>query len=199
MRGRVAAVMAVLVVVAVAVSAAAVVLLPDGSDGPHLSVPGGPSSSSAPPASTQPSKPGNTLTPCPRRDAERLTVLTLNLHAGRTKAGRLDLERVASELRSWDADLVLLQEVDRGRRRSDGVDQMRWLARRLGFEAAYGATDRSRPGSNGNGILSRWPITDVRLRDLPRAPGYFRRGLVRATVDVRGREIDVFSTHLDHA
>jgi endonuclease/exonuclease/phosphatase family metal-dependent hydrolase len=128
-----------------------------------------------------------------------VTVLSLNLHAGRTKAGVLDLGRIASELRSWNADLVLLQEVDRGRRRSDQVDQTQWLARRLGFEAAYGPTDRSRLGSNGNGILSRWPITDVRLSDLPRARGYFRRGLVRATIDVRGQQVDVFATHLDHA
>lgn len=150
-------------------------------------------------ASEQPTEGGMTLEQCPRQDVERVTVLSLNLHAGRTKAGRLDLGRIASELRAWDADLVLLQEVDRGRRRSDEVDQTRWLARRLGLEAAYGPTDRSRLGSNGNGILSQWPITDVRLHDLPHAPGYFRRGLVRATIDVRGQQVDVFATHLDHA
>ena len=151
------------------------------------------------PTSLEPTQGGTTLEPCPRRDAERLTVLSLNLHSGRTKAGRLDLGRVSSELRSWDADLVLLQEVDRGRVRTDEVHQTRRLAARLGYSWVYGPTRRFQPGSTGNAVLSRWPTVDVRIRSLPWSPGYYRRGLVRATVDVGGREIDVYSTHLDHA
>lgn len=179
--------------------AAAVLLLAGCTPAPPSSESTEPPGPAPTPTSAQTTEGGTTLEPCPRRDAQRVTVLTLNLHAGQTKAGVLDLGRIASELRSWDADLVLLQEVDRGRRRSDEVDQTQWLARRLGFEAAYGPTDRTRLGSNGNGILSRWPITDARVRALPRAPGYFRRGLVRATIDVRGQQVDVFATHLDHA
>jgi endonuclease/exonuclease/phosphatase family metal-dependent hydrolase len=154
-----------------------------------------PSPSVVPP---QPSEPGATIEPCPRGDTARLTALTLNIHGGRTKSGVLDLERVATELRAWDADVLLLQEVDRGRDRSDRVSQAAWLGDRLGLGWAYGATRRLRPGSSGNAVLSRFPVVDTRLRSLPRLPGLLRRGLVQVTIEVDGREVDVISTHLDH-
>jgi len=146
----------------------------------------------------QPSEPGGTLEPCPGGDTARLTALTLNIHGGRTKVGVLDLERVAAELRAWDADVVLLQEVDRGRERSDLVAQAQWLGDRLGLDWAYGATRQLQPGTSGNAVLSRFPVVDTQLRSLPRLPGLLRRGLVQVTIDVDGREVDVISTHLDH-
>jgi endonuclease/exonuclease/phosphatase family metal-dependent hydrolase len=148
--------------------------------------------------SSDPTTSEPTPSPCASDDAVRLRAMSLNLHGGRTKAGRPQLGRIATELRAWDADLVLLQEVDRGRERTGGVDQARWLARRLGFESVYGPTRRLRPGSTGNAILSRWPLADVAVDPLPHTRGAYRRALVRATVDVRGREVDVFVTHLDH-
>lgn len=149
-------------------------------------------------APSQPSEPGTTLEPCPGGDTTRLTALTLNIHGGRSKAEVLDLERIAAELRAWDADVVLLQEVDRGRERSGFAAQARWLGRALDLESAYGATRRLRPGATGNAVLSRFPIVASRSRVLPRPPGLFRRGLLQVTLDVGGREIDVMSTHLDH-
>jgi endonuclease/exonuclease/phosphatase family metal-dependent hydrolase len=41
-------------------------------------------------------------------------------------------------------------------------------------------------------------VVDTQLRALPRQVGTYRRGLARATVDVDGQHVDVFSTHLDH-
>lgn len=154
-----------------------------------------PATSVAPP---QPSEPGGTLEPCPRGEPTRLTALSLNIRAGRTNAGVLDLERIATELRAWDADVVMLQEVDRGRERSDLLAQARWLGERLGLGWAYGPTRRLRPGTTGNAVLSRFPVTEVRALPLPRLPGLYRRGLLQVTLDVDGREVDVMSTHLDH-
>lgn len=202
MRGRIAALTAVAAVVVVAVAAAALVLLPDDSPDPGRSGPAmiSPATDDTPTSSqpTQPTRSGPTLSLCPRGHAERLTVLSLNIHAGRTKAGRLRLGKVASELREWDADLILLQEVDSGRGRTGGVDQARRLARALGYSSAYGPTRRFRAGSTGNAVLSRWPVADVGRRALPREPGTYRRGLVRVSLEVAGQEIDVYSTHLDH-
>ena len=205
MSGRVAAVVSVLVVLGVATVAAAVVVLPretadPGTGAARISTAPAPSdpATPAPTRRTQSTRAGTTLEPCPRSAAQRLTVLTLNIHSGRTKAGRVELGRLASELRSWDADLVLLQEVDRGRERTDGVDQARRLAGRLVYSHVFGPTRQFRPGSTGNAILSRWPVVDTRLRALPREVGTYRRGLARATVDVDGQQVDVFSTHLDH-
>ncbi len=206
MSGRIAAVLSVVVVLGVAAVAAAVVLLPREQADPgltgaaRLSTAPAPTNPATPPPTrrTQTTQAGTTLEPCPPSEAQRVTVLTLNIHSGRTKAGRLEFGQLASELRTWDADLVLLQEVDRGRERTEGVDQARRLASRLGYSHVYGPTRRFRPGSTGNAVLSRWPVVDTRLRALPREVGTYRRGLVRATVDVGGQQVDVFSTHLDH-
>ena len=164
--------------------------------------PAGDPSPSATPTPTvvppQPSEPGGTIEPCPRGNSARLTALTLNIHGGRTNAGVLDLERVALELSAWDADVVLLQEVDRGRARSDEVTQAQWLGDRLGLDWAYGPTRRVKAGSSGNAVLSRFPVVDSRLRSLPRLPGLYRRGLVQLTVDLAGQEVEVMSTHFDH-
>ncbi len=206
MSSRSAAVLSVLVVLGVAAVAAAVVLLPRDQADPgltgaaRLSTAPAPTNPATPsPSRTQSTRAGATLEPCPRSEAQRVTVLTLNIHSGSTKAGRLELGQLASELKSWDADLVLLQEVDRGRERTGGVDQARRLAGRLGYSHVYGPTRRFRPGSTGNAILSRWPMVDTQLRALPRKVGTYRRGLARATIDVRGQHVDVFSTPLDHS
>lgn len=185
-------------VVAVAAAAVVAVVVSD-RQAPPASPP--PTAGSQPPDAVpaQPTAPAETLSPCPVPGRVSLTVLTLNVHAARTKAGRLDLSRVASELRAWRPDVALLQEIDRGRRRSDLVHQARWLGRRLGMEVAFGGNNRARPGISGNAVLSRHPILSSRNRRLPRHPGRYRRGLLRATLDVSGREVDVFSTHLDHA
>ena len=123
----------------------------------------------------------------------------LNIHSGRARDGSLDLATVASELRAWDADVVMLQEVDRGRERSDFAAQARELGERLGLDHAYGPTRQLRPGTTGNAVLSRFPVREIRNRALPRLPGLFRRGVLVATIDVEGREVEVMSTHLDHA
>lgn len=156
--------------------------------------PGSPST-----APGQPRTPGHTLGPCPAHEPAELTVLTLNIHAGRTKDGRLDLAEVARELRAWDADVVLLQEVDRGRERSDFLDQSRWLGARLGMGAEFVPTRRLRPGTTGNAVLSALPVLSSSRHALPRLPGLMRRGLLRVTVDVSGHRVDVLTTHLDHA
>ncbi|QZY28265.1 endonuclease/exonuclease/phosphatase family protein [Nocardioides coralli] len=194
---------ALVVLVAVAVVVTAVVAGLAAADRPTPSPP--PPAPSADPDEPPPTTPGQetaagaTLAPCPLPARADLTVLSLNIHAGRTKAGRLDLGRVAAELRAWDADVVLLQEVDRGRRRSDGVDQARWLGRRLGMDAVFGPGRRARPGASGNAVLSRYPIVTSGNQRLPSRAGLYGRGLVRATIDVDGRRVDVFSTHLEHA
>ncbi len=110
----------------------------------------------------------------------------------------LDLDRIATELEAWDADVMMLQEVDRGRARSGFRDQARSLGRRLGLDWAYGPGRRLDPGATGNAVLSRFPLLRTQNRRLPRLPGLIGRGLLRATIDVDGREIDVLSTHFDH-
>jgi hypothetical protein len=64
----------------------------------------------------------------PQADCE-LSVMTYNIQHGAGEDDRLDLRRIADEIRSGGVEVPALQEVDRHwSARSDFVDQAQWLA-----------------------------------------------------------------------
>ena len=140
----------------------------------------------------------------PTLGSRTVNVVSFNIHFGR-KDGRSTLEPIAAALRTWDADVVLLQEVDRFRRRSGFRDQPAWLADRLGMNHAYGANVLRRAEGAGQprseyglAILSRYPIVDKANTRLPNRPGLEQRGLLRARIDIDGWLLDVYNTHWQH-
>ncbi len=81
-----------------------------------------------------------------------LRLVTWNICSGRTRAGdRFDLDLTLAALRSLDADVVALQEVDRFLPRSGNVDQAGALAAALGMEACYAPAQLGVPA----GLASR--------------------------------------------
>jgi endonuclease/exonuclease/phosphatase family metal-dependent hydrolase len=85
-------------------------------------------------------------------------VLVWNVHAGADASGIDNLARVAARIRAEGADVVLLQEMDRGVARSHRVDQPATLARLTGLHAAFGKSLDYQGGEYGVAVLSRWPI-----------------------------------------
>jgi endonuclease/exonuclease/phosphatase family metal-dependent hydrolase len=69
-----------------------------------------------------------------------IRVLVLNMHAGKDAQGADNLERVADLVKTTRADLVLLQEVDRGTARSGQVDQIDRLASSTRYPPAFAAS-----------------------------------------------------------
>jgi endonuclease/exonuclease/phosphatase family metal-dependent hydrolase len=109
--------------------------------------------------------------------AERsVRVLVYNIHAGKDAAGVDNLAGVAALVRETRADLVLLQEVDQGTRRSGNVDQPAVLAERTGFHVAFGSALDYDGGEYGVAMLSRWPIVSDTLIHLPVEPPQQRAG-----------------------
>jgi hypothetical protein len=108
--------------------------------------------------------------------------------------GRLDLESAARLIAGARADVVLLQNVGRGRPASGTTDTPGWLARRLAMHLIWG------PGADsqtGNAVLSRLPIRSSGIGRLPQAGGVRVPGYVWARVEVGGgRSVDVWSTRL---
>lgn len=80
---------------------------------------------------------------------------TYNIHAGFNEFFHYDLEAIANTIQQSGANVVLLQEVEAGRMTSFGVDQPLWLARRLGMDRRYLATNE---GLHGLATLSNIPI-----------------------------------------
>jgi endonuclease/exonuclease/phosphatase family metal-dependent hydrolase len=126
-------------------------------------------------------------------------VLTYNIHHGEGLDGRFDLPRLAGIINSASADLVALQEVDRGTKRASGVDQLAEIGRLTGMFTAFGKAMDYQGGEYGVGVLARAPIRRVANRRLPGSPD--REPRTALTVDVDppewGPRVQFTTTHLD--
>jgi endonuclease/exonuclease/phosphatase family metal-dependent hydrolase len=111
-------------------------------------------------------------------------IATFNILHGRSpEDGRVDVDRLAAAVKSLDADVLGLQEVDRDQPRSMGADLTAVAAEAMGapehqFVAALAgtpggtwmaATGDEQPGSATYGIalLSRFPVVSWRVVRLP--------------------------------
>jgi endonuclease/exonuclease/phosphatase family metal-dependent hydrolase len=97
----------------------------------------------------------------------KLRVMSYNIRWGLGTDGRYSLERVAEVIREAGADLVGLQEIERGSPRSRFRDQPALLGRMLEMEVAFGANLRLGGWRFGNALLSRFPLRRFRNVPLP--------------------------------
>jgi endonuclease/exonuclease/phosphatase family metal-dependent hydrolase len=134
-----------------------------------------------------------------RVDPVGVRVLTYNIHHGEGLDGRFDLPRLADIMNGAEADLIALQEVDRGTRRASGVDQLAELARLTGMHAVFGKAMDYQGGAYGVAVLSRAPVRQVRNRRLPGSPEREPRTALTVDVDIseRSPRIQFTTTHLD--
>ncbi|MEO8578014.1 MAG: endonuclease/exonuclease/phosphatase family protein, partial [Gemmatimonadales bacterium] len=137
-------------------------------------------------------------------DKTALRVLVYNIHAGKDAKGVDNLVRVARIVRDTKADIVLLQEVDKGTTRSGNVDQVAELKRLTGYNGVFGKTLDYQGGDYGIAILSRWAITNDTLIHLPVEPPQFRsnvsyepRGALRVVIQSPLGLLRVVNTHID--
>ena len=160
--------------------------------------------SKAPPKAPGPTKPAAHPAPPEQTcvsggEQTQLTFLTFNIHSARAPDDSVQLSTIGDELASWKADVILLQEVDRGRLWSGQVDMPAVLADRLDMTWTFGANvRRSATNQYGTAILSRYPITSSTNLPLPAPPGTQQRGLLRAVIDVGGTPMSVYVTHLEN-
>lgn len=96
-----------------------------------------------------------------------LRVMTYNIRWGLGADGRYRLDRIAAVIQESGADLIGLQEIERGSPRSHFRDQPARLARLLGMEVAFGPNLRLGTWDFGNALLSRLPIRRWRNVPLP--------------------------------
>ena len=112
----------------------------------------------------------------------------------------LGLAAVADLLRAQDADLIALQEVDRGCTRSGGDDQARWLGEALGMSWGFARAIAWEGGDYGVALLVKPALIGGRpLRVTSFAlPGGSGPGEEpRVLLGARAAGLRVFVTHLD--
>ena len=133
-----------------------------------------------------------------------LRVLCYNIHYGQGNDGRYDLERLAAVISKANPDLVALQEVDVGVKRSARVHQARRLGELTGLAVRYGPTQHYEGGLYGNAVLTRLPILDVAIHPLPYTEPTseqvtYPRGAIAVTVrGSSGQPLRFVSTHFQH-
>ncbi|BBK31640.1 endonuclease/exonuclease/phosphatase family metal-dependent hydrolase [Stella humosa] len=126
-------------------------------------------------------------------------ILTYNVHRCRGGDGRLSPARIAEVIASAKPDIVTLQEVDVGRRRSDHVDQANEIARELGMQMHFHPAFHVLEERYGDAILTAHPSRIVHAANLPglqHYPGMEARGALWAAVEIDGRELQVVNAHI---
>jgi endonuclease/exonuclease/phosphatase family metal-dependent hydrolase len=95
-------------------------------------------------------------------NGQTLKIMTYNIHVGQDAANKDQLKNMADFIKSSKADIVGLQEVDSVCNRSGKVDQMKFLAENTGMHYAYARHFAFDGGSYGIGILSKYPLSDIK-------------------------------------
>jgi len=132
----------------------------------------------------------------------KLRVLSYNIHkciGGVDR--RYEPSRIVEVIRKLDADVVMLQEVDAGTKRSNGDRQVELLGDELGlrYHTWFPNVDVRGGGHYGNAILSRYPLIestniDLTLRFKKRRS--VLHGVLRVRHDDTDRTVHVFNMHL---
>ncbi|WP_414660080.1 endonuclease/exonuclease/phosphatase family protein [Horticoccus sp. 23ND18S-11] len=124
-------------------------------------------------------------------------VLCYNIHHGEGLDGKLDLERIAKLITDAKADIVALQEVDRGVERTQKRDLPAELAKLTGLTVHFEKNIAHQGGEYGNAVLTRFPIKRARNTHLRMVGPGEQRGVLQLVLDVNGRDVLFMNTHLD--
>jgi len=116
----------------------------------------------------------------------------------------LDLQASIDVIRSFDPDIVGMQEIDRFWARSAYLDEPAVLSEALGLPHVCYAPNLDHPADThspvphqyGTVILSRFPILECRNTLLRRVATEEQRGLTLAVINVRGVPLQFYNTHL---
>ncbi len=125
--------------------------------------------------------------------------------AGAREVGK-DLKVLADDILEQGIDIIGVQEVDFNASRSNYVDFMKELSTYTGFKyyqffeaLNFDSFYPPNTGSYGIGILSKYPIKsteNIRLTESDKSKNLEGRTLGHAVIDVNGKEINFFTTHL---
>lgn len=124
--------------------------------------------------------------------------MTYNVHGCVGMDLRRSEKRVAEVIASFQPDIVGLQELDLGRKRSGGVDQAGLIALELGFDRIFHPALIRNEEHYGDAILSRWPMTRRLVGELPSQKAFpfpETRGALWVEIQTPFGRVHVINTH----
>jgi endonuclease/exonuclease/phosphatase family metal-dependent hydrolase len=123
-----------------------------------------------------------------------LRVATYNVHGHKGTDGKIIADRTLDVVRHLHADCVALQEFVNAPAPTGEPLLDQW-GRMLHMHGAYAPAFERGGEEFGNALLTRWPILEQHAHDVS-LPGYRRRVVLEAIVDVDGQKLQVMSLHL---
>lgn len=132
-----------------------------------------------------------------QRETEgRLRVMTYNVHSCVGVDKVLSVERIAQVIRLADVDVVALQEIDVGQKRTARLHQIELLAKALNMHHVFHPLLGAKGELYGDAILSRYPISLIKLGGLPVTRGLEPRGAILVKLQLAEQSVYVLNTHL---
>jgi endonuclease/exonuclease/phosphatase family metal-dependent hydrolase len=130
-----------------------------------------------------------------RAEVASIRALTWNVHGFVGRSGQHDHAAIMDAVRSLNADIVSLQEVDE--RQGDIKARRGFVELREAFESysAEARTIRTPDGDYGHILMSRWPMQECRCIDLS-VSGREPRMAISTRIESPGGTVHVLSTHL---
>lgn len=125
-------------------------------------------------------------------------VMTYNIHHGEGLDGRVDLRRIAELIQAERADIVALQEVDKGVERTARRDLPAELAALTGMTCIFSNNYHYQGGEYGNAVLTRFPVVRWTNRHFKMLRPGEQRGILQLVLNVHGRELLFLNTHIDY-
>jgi endonuclease/exonuclease/phosphatase family metal-dependent hydrolase len=129
-----------------------------------------------------------------------LRAMSYNIHWAAGPDGEVDTQRISDFIINENVDIVGFNEVARfWSLRAQGRDTIGEIAQQTGMSFVFtnNKTDLSGNDQFGNAILSKYPILFKDHRLLPKVGDNEQRGWLKAVVDMNGKFISFWTTHLD--
>ena len=114
---------------------------------------------------------------------------------------KIDLAHIAKTIANENPDLVVMNEVYGKGEGAAFVGQAEEIAKILGYHAFFApAIDITGHGPYGNALLSRTPLTECEVVNVPKAPrlykGYYEdRCMAKAITEVEGKKVTLLGIH----
>lgn len=142
---------------------------------------------------------GAIITPSFKRKPGTTRIMTYNVHSCLGLDGRLSIARIAKVIAYYDPDIICLQELDVGRRRTGHLHQAEELAHVLEMAYQFNPALEVKGELYGDAILSRFPMRLFKAGPLPTVDvgRYLEpRGALWVEVEIGGRKVHIMNTHL---
>lgn len=124
----------------------------------------------------------------PPAPADSFKAVTYNMLAA---DGGQGIKGIVATLKSTNADLIALQEVDKNTHRSGKVDQARHIAGELGMKYTFRSHYNYNGGEYGVALLSKHPISDVQRHAIKDSA----LKMLQAKVELPSGEVSAYVVH----